>query len=83
MRITKIGKLVPFHCTACGCEFVAGINEVAYYSETTRSRCGCPCCGAITRELCRKSKTEEQTETSDEQAAVIDEEMSHGQPSAG
>ena len=83
MRITKHGKLIPFHCAACGCEFVAGINEVTYYSESIRSKCECPCCGAIAREPCRKSEPEEQAENSDEQAAFIDEELSHGQPSAG
>lgn len=81
MRITKHGKLIPFHCAACGCEFVAGINEVTHYSETIRSMCECPCCGAIAREPCRKPEPEEQAESIyDEQAAFIDEEMSHGQP---
>ena len=44
MKIIKDGKVVTFVCTACGCEYVAGINSVRcndgnYYAA-------CPICGA-------------------------------------
>ena len=83
MRIIKHGKIIPFHCDACGCEFVAGINEVGYYSERLRSSCECPCCGAIAKEPGGKPEGKPELSDGDEQAAFIAEEMSHGQPSAG
>lgn len=43
MKIVKKGKVIPFICGSCRCEFLAGINGIQnnngnYYAE-------CPMCG--------------------------------------
>lgn len=44
MKIIKKGKVVPFNCDSCGCEFVIGVkstdnNDGNYYAN-------CPMCGS-------------------------------------
>lgn len=58
MRVTRHGKIIPFCCPACGCEFVTGVNELLHYSERGRSRCECPDCGAIAIEPAEKKELE-------------------------
>ncbi len=44
MLIIKKGKTLGFVCSACNCEFVAGINSVKDHDGNYY--CNCPMCGA-------------------------------------
>ena len=47
MKITKSGEIYKFICEGCGCEYVAGVNEVrncGFYVDTQ-----CPECGTVNK----------------------------------
>jgi len=46
MKINKPGKIIPFVCNSCDCEFDAGIHAVATPDKGENYYADCPMCGA-------------------------------------
>ena len=47
MKIIKHGTVAHFVCDVCGCEFIAGQEDVSnFYTEGARTSCDCPDCGS-------------------------------------
>jgi len=64
VKILKHGKRYYFCCTACGCEWIAGVRETRPHTTNVFfgkfGYMGCPDCGAMTKgELVQKSAKSE------------------------
>ena len=46
MKINKPGKIIPFVCNSCDCEFAAGIHAVSTLDKGENYYANCPMCGA-------------------------------------
>lgn len=46
MKIIKQGKIIPFVCNSCDCDFVAGIHSAHTPDDGENYYALCPTCGA-------------------------------------
>lgn len=52
VKILKHGKHYLFHCTTCGCKWIAGVREIRPHMARVIGDFGymeCPDCGAMTK----------------------------------